>query len=190
LEEGILFDQAISMKIRIVGTLIRDSEGSFSFPIQIDSDAKARTVTVKLDPESYDPLSPEPITFDHDQNDGVWVFRGRVILVEGAEAFPRNEVMVRIKHTTLREEQTFARMKHELEAFENMQRLPDAKREEIPESVRLFVWQRDEGKCVRCGSPEKLEFDHIIPVAKGGANTERNIHILCEHCNREKGAKI
>lgn len=37
---------------------------------------------------------------------------------------------------------------------------------------------------------ENLEFDHIIPHSKGGANTYRNIQLLCEPCNRSKSAKI
>jgi len=63
-------------------------------------------------------------------------------------------------------------------------------REPIPEHVRFVVWRRDEGKCVKCGSKENLEFDHIIPLSKGGSNTARNIQLLCEKCNREKSDKI
>ena len=51
-------------------------------------------------------------------------------------------------------------------------------RRSIPESIRHEVWRRDEGKCIECGSKEKLEFDHIIPVSKGGANTTRNLQLL------------
>jgi len=40
------------------------------------------------------------------------------------------------------------------------------------------------------GSNERLEFDHIIPVSKGGSNTARNIELRCEACNRRKGAAI
>jgi 5-methylcytosine-specific restriction endonuclease McrA len=54
--------------------------------------------------------------------------------------------------------------------------------------VRLFVWQRDRGKCVQCGSRERLEFDHIIPVIASGSNTKRNIQLLCESCHRPKSA--
>ena len=43
---------------------------------------------------------------------------------------------------------------------------------------------------MECESNENLEFDHIIPVSKGGANTYRNIQLLCEPCNRTKSAKI
>ena len=60
----------------------------------------------------------------------------------------------------------------------------------ISQSTKDKVWNRDNGKCVQCGSKEKLEFDHIIPHSKGGANTYRNIQLLCEPCNREKSAKI
>ena len=60
----------------------------------------------------------------------------------------------------------------------------------IPEDVKDAVWRRDEGKCTQCGSNENLEFDHMIPHSKGGANTKRNIQLLCESCNRKKSDKI
>lgn len=40
------------------------------------------------------------------------------------------------------------------------------------------------------GSNQNLEFDHIIPYAKGGANTYRNIQLLCEPCDRSKSDNI
>lgn len=64
---------------------------------------------------------------------------------------------------------------------------PPSRREIIPEDVRLFVWRRDDGKCVHCGSQRNLEFDHIIPVIMGGSSTARNLQLLCESCNRAKG---
>ena len=60
----------------------------------------------------------------------------------------------------------------------------------IPEKVRIAVWRRDNGKCVKCGSRENLEYDHIIPISKGGSNTVRNIELLCERCNRSKKDNI
>ena len=63
-------------------------------------------------------------------------------------------------------------------------------REPIPEKVQVMVWNRDRGRCVKCGSTELLEFDHIIPVSKGGANTARNLQVLCQKCNRAKRASI
>ncbi|HZT16887.1 MAG TPA: HNH endonuclease [Gaiellaceae bacterium] len=63
-------------------------------------------------------------------------------------------------------------------------------REAIPERVRHEVWRRDGGRCVDCGSRERLEFDHIIPISKGGSNTVRNVELRCEACNRRKSASI
>jgi Ca2+/Na+ antiporter len=63
-------------------------------------------------------------------------------------------------------------------------------RHHIPSSVKDKVWNRDGGKCVKCGSQKNLEFDHIIPISKGGSNTARNIQLLCEKCNRSKGSKV
>ncbi len=66
----------------------------------------------------------------------------------------------------------------------------DLKREPIPQEVLDRVWNRDGGKCVKWGSQEQIEFDHIIPFSKGGSNTYRNLKILCEQCNREKSNSI
>ena len=63
-------------------------------------------------------------------------------------------------------------------------------RESIPTRIKDQIWRRDQGQCVECGSNEKLEFDHIIPISKGGANSYRNIQLLCEPCNRRKSANI
>ena len=60
----------------------------------------------------------------------------------------------------------------------------------IPEAVRSEVWRRDGGRCVKCGSKENLQFDHIIPVARGGATSAQNLQLLCQQCNRVKGARI
>jgi hypothetical protein len=123
---------------------------------------------------------------------GWWAFRGNFIKCDPkAEGFfGRERLTMLIKHRVLREEQRWAKIERDIEAFENFDRLPALRREPIPRSVRLFVWQRDEGKCVECGSQADLEYDHLIPVVKGGANTERNIRLLCEPCNRRKGANI
>lgn len=64
------------------------------------------------------------------------------------------------------------------------------RRERIPEEVRILVWARDEGRCVRCGAEDELQFDHVIPVAKGGGNAQENIQILCGSCNRSKSDHI
>lgn len=63
-------------------------------------------------------------------------------------------------------------------------------RESISKDVQREVWRRDQGCCVDCGSRERLEYDHIIPVSRGGSSTVRNVQLLCETCNRKKSDKI
>ena len=61
----------------------------------------------------------------------------------------------------------------------------------IPTSVKLAVWKRDDGKCVKCGATNELHFDHIIPYSKGGSSmTADNIQLLCARHNLEKRDKI
>ena len=67
---------------------------------------------------------------------------------------------------------------------------PEYERTGIPKIVRETVWKRDRGRCVQCGSVHELEYDHIIPVSKGGSSTDRNIQLLCLPCNRTKSDNI
>ena len=60
----------------------------------------------------------------------------------------------------------------------------------IPDDVKQFVWTRDEGRCRNCGSQTELQFDHIIPVALGGATVAENLQVLCGPCNRRKSAGL
>jgi len=60
----------------------------------------------------------------------------------------------------------------------------------IPDDMKLLVWQRDQGRCVKCSSNVELQFDHIIPVSLGGASTPENLQILCGKCNRAKSNSI
>jgi hypothetical protein len=57
-------------------------------------------------------------------------------------------------------------------------------------AVRQAVWERDGGRCVRCGSQQELQYDHIIPLARGGADTAENLQLLCASCDRAKGDSI
>jgi 5-methylcytosine-specific restriction endonuclease McrA len=43
-----------------------------------------------------------------------------------------------------------------------------------------------EGHCAYCGSRERIEADHRMPLCRGGSNRIANILPACRHCNRRK----
>ncbi len=59
----------------------------------------------------------------------------------------------------------------------------------ISKGKRYRVWQRDGGSCVKCGSKDCLQVDHIVPVALGGGCEEENLRLLCANCNLREGIK-
>lgn len=65
-----------------------------------------------------------------------------------------------------------------------------ASRTRIPDDLKQYVWTRDGGECQGCGSTGELQFDHIIPVSKGGSSNAENLQILCGPCNRSKSAGL
>jgi 5-methylcytosine-specific restriction endonuclease McrA len=67
---------------------------------------------------------------------------------------------------------------------------PVQRRRPVPRELRLAVFERDGGRCVECQSDFDLQYDHIIPVAMGGATTLENLQLLCAPCNQSKGATL
>lgn len=130
-----------------------------------------------------------------EDNNNVWAYKGYSILLKAEGRFSRkinitDDLILEMKYAVVKHERRMSNLKRSVDRHIGLDASEQPKREHIADRIRIFVWQRDEGKCVKCGSIEKLEFDHIIPVAKGGNNTERNIQLLCEACNRSKGANI
>jgi len=61
----------------------------------------------------------------------------------------------------------------------------------IPSHVKLQVYKRDQGRCVKCGATNELHFDHDLPYSKGGTSmTAENIQLLCARHNLQKSNKI
>src|SRR3972149_2758536 len=59
----------------------------------------------------------------------------------------------------------------------------------IPFQVKMRVVRRDNYTCQVCRKhlrDNEVEFDHIIPVSKGGSSEEHNIRLTCFKCNRDK----
>lgn len=116
-----------------------------------------------------------------------WAFEGYVYQTVDAD-LTVEDVLALINESANRRRLQLEKA-HALQAM--TARLDDNKRRKpIPQDVKIAVWQRDGGQCVECGSNNDLEFDHIIPLALGGANTLRNLQLLCGPCNRRKGATL
>ena len=110
-----------------------------------------------------------------------WLYRGR--LYQANQPYMPEEVKLLVWEKTEKERRRFERLRKQMEAGGA---IDEARRERIPEDVRTFVWRRDGGRCVTCGNSDNLEFDHIIPVSRGGSSTSKNVQLLCAECNRKK----
>jgi hypothetical protein len=134
---------------------------------------------------NYQLTKPFAVLYDSFKKKKWWMFRNEFYWED--ENFSETEVTAlildKIQQKQRKIEKAIARMSSQ-ELKNSVSRKP------ISDDVRTYVWQRDGGRCVKCGSQERLEYDHIIPVAKGGSDTSRNIQLLCEFCNRSKGANL
>lgn len=62
---------------------------------------------------------------------------------------------------------------------------------QVSSDVRMAILERDDHSCQECGSKERLEIDHVIPLAKGGHPTDPdNLQVLCRSCNVRKRDRI
>lgn len=63
----------------------------------------------------------------------------------------------------------------------------------VPREVMFKVVRRDNHVCQSCHTyvrDDEVEFDHIIPLAKGGPTSVDNLRLLCRACNRKKSSAL
>lgn len=53
-----------------------------------------------------------------------------------------------------------------------------------------MILEKYDHKCLRCGSTDRIEADHVIPISRGGKNVASNIQPLCRICNASKHNRI
>jgi hypothetical protein len=109
---------------------------------------------------------------------GIWAFNGLFRLVDSWQEESNNRKVFKFKMEIINE-------------IINKQTLDIDHSRLIPSQVKLEVWARDKGQCVKCGSNDNLHFDHIIPFSKGGSSlVAANIQLLCVRHNLQKRDNI
>jgi hypothetical protein len=126
-----------------------------------------------------------PVAVAVDERRTWWMFRDRVFWED--DGLGADEVMALALE---RERRRRRRIDRALDAMSGERDAGEPRRPPIPEEVRRQVFRRDGGRCAACGGDELLQFDHVIPVALGGASTPANLQLLCAPCNRAKGASL
>jgi 5-methylcytosine-specific restriction endonuclease McrA len=73
---------------------------------------------------------------------------------------------------------------------------PTTSHRHIPAHVKRGVWERDGGQCTfvseggrRCEARRFLEFDHLVPVARGGKATVEGMRLRCRAHNQYEGER-
>ena len=62
---------------------------------------------------------------------------------------------------------------------------------QIPSHIKMEVFKRDKGRCVKCNAQDQLHFDYDFPFSKGGTSIlAENVKILCARHNLAKSANI
>lgn len=71
-----------------------------------------------------------------------------------------------------------------------------AKRRRAPGTHTLddvrSIFSAQKGGCAYCKAAlgDRYHIDHIVPIARGGANDRKNLQLLCSPCNHRKWAKM
>jgi HNH endonuclease len=142
----------------------------------------------KLDSSRLNRLSAEqhrrPVTIATNGPRRWWWFEGSFYWETAG--YGERDVLALVRDRERKNKQRLDRAHTMLNAESSLRR----RREPVSREIRRMVFERDGGRCQQCGADFDLQYDHIIPVALGGATTVDNLQLLCGPCNREKGADI
>ena len=127
----------------------------------------------------------EPVPLIEEDRRRWWWYRNRFYWEDGG--YSAHDVVALVAD---RERRRQRRLDRAHAALRQEQTAAGRRRESLPRDVRLAVWRRDRGRCRECGDGFDLQYDHVIPIALGGASSVDNLQLLCGDCNRAKGASL
>jgi HNH endonuclease len=124
---------------------------------------------------------PERVRVYEKIHSGIWSYNGMFHLVDSWTEQDKYRSVFKFRLVAVEED----------EDSKTDSRAPAPRRRIIPTSVKLAVWKRDGGRCVKCGASDELHFDHDLPWSKGGTSiTEENVQLLCARHNLQKHDRI
>ena len=145
---------------------------------------------VRIDAEQYRQLGAtqfrQPVSVTRSGGRVWWWFEDAFYWESGG--YRERDVLALIRDRQRRSAQQLDRAHMLLKVEEGQAAQVRGRREAIPREMRRAVFERDGGRCAQYGSNFDLQYDHVLPVALGGATTIDNLQLLCGDCNREKGA--
>lgn len=170
---GFIFDRGFLFRRRcwFVGTCYPPTRVDISLQSELQSEQRSR-----------------PVSLVRSGGRVWWWFEGAFYWESGG--YSERDVLALIRDRQRRSAQKLDRAHMLLNIDEGKTARPRGRREPIPREVRRAVFERDGGKCAECSSTFDLQYDHVIPVALGGATTVDNLQLLCAVCNQEKGADL
>lgn len=119
---------------------------------------------------------PESVRVYEKIRPGIWVYAGLFRLVDATQELAVDRTVFKFRLEITEEGLPAAASTDEIEHTRI-----------IPTTVKLEVWKRDKGKCVKCGASDNLHFDHDIPYSKGGSSlVASNVQLLCVRHNLAK----
>jgi len=124
---------------------------------------------------------PEFVKVYEKIHSGIWVFNGLFRLVDAWQEVINGRKVIKFRLELIQDDDiSLATESRDIEHSRV-----------IPAPVKLEVWKRDKGRCIKCGSTTNLHFDHIIPYSKGGSSlVAENIQLLCARHNLEKRDRL
>ena len=124
---------------------------------------------------------PERVRVYEKLKPGIWAYNGVFHLVQAWTEVDEHRTVCKFKLVAVAGE----------EDLSQPVKLSAERRRIIPSHVKLEVWQRDQGRCTKCGATDELHFDHVLPYSKGGTSeTAANVQLLCARHNLAKSDRI